>query len=67
MGGETGEGVVTVARLPADPATRLALRRVLRHRMARDPVDAADDAALLAGKLDQRVKGLGHVFDHRDV
>lgn len=46
----------TVEGLLADPATSLALRRVLFDWAGRDPVDAANEAACLAEALDRRVR-----------
>lgn len=44
----------TVADLLVDPAARFALKDVIRAWEARDPVDAARDARVLADLLERR-------------
>jgi len=44
----------TIGALLADPAVRTPVKQVLRAWAARDPLDAAEDAALLALALERR-------------
>jgi hypothetical protein len=53
----TFEGVIpTVEALQADPSTSYWLRKALAEAMQRDPVDAANDAALLSLALARRAE-----------
>ena len=42
----------------ADPAASFWLRAALRSALARDPVDAANDAEVLARLLDRRCRSI---------
>lgn len=44
----------TIGELLADPSVRHSLKAVLREWTSRDPVDAAEDAGLLALALERR-------------
>lgn len=46
-----------------DPAASLWLRNTLRTALVRDPVDAANDAEVLARLLDRRCRSILSQFD----
>jgi hypothetical protein len=46
-----------------DPAASLWLRNALRAALVRDPVDAANDAEVLARLLDRRCRSILSQFD----
>ena len=46
-----------------DPAASLWLRNALRAALIRDPVDAANDAEVLARLLDRRCRSILSQFD----
>ena len=46
-----------------DPASSLWLRNALRTALVRDPVDAANDAEVLARLLDRRCRSILGQFD----
>lgn len=48
----------TIEGVLADPAASFWLKNALRSALQRDPVDAANDAEVLAKLLDQRCKKL---------
>lgn len=54
----TGRPEREVDRILRDPAASRPLRRVLQDWLARDPVDAASDAAVLAEVLGRRADAL---------
>ena len=50
--------IPSVEEIFSDPAATLWLRQALRTALSRDPVDAANDAELLARILDRRCREL---------
>ncbi len=49
-------GPVTSQQIMSDPSASTWLKNCLQSAMQRDPVDAANDAQVLAAVLDQRAK-----------
>ena len=47
-----------IEEILADPAASFWLRAALRSALARDPVDAANDAEVLARLLDRRCRSI---------
>ena len=47
-----------IEEILADPAASFWLRAALRSAVARDPVDAANDAEVLARLLDRRCRSI---------
>ena len=47
-----------IAEVLADPAASFWLKDALRSALLRDPVDAANDAEILAQLLDQRCEAI---------
>lgn len=54
--GGAAEPFVEAEQVVGDPAASLWLKNALRAALARDPVDAANDAEVLARLLDQRCR-----------
>ena len=52
------ETAARIARVLTDPAVSDWLKSALRSALERDPVDAVNDALLLARVLDERVREL---------
>lgn len=48
----------TIEEVLRDPAASLWLKNALRSALARDPVDAANDAEILARLLDRRCRSI---------
>ena len=53
----------TIEEVLRDPAASLWLRNALRAALVRDPVDAANDAEILARLLDRRCRSIRCQFD----
>lgn len=53
----------TISRVLEDPSTSFWLRAALLSCLSRDPVDAANDAEVLALLLTERCRGLLQDFD----
>lgn len=58
---------VTIEQVLKDPACSSWFRNALKSALDRDPVDAANDAALLYRLLDRRCHEIHEQFDARDV
>ena len=48
----------TIEEVLGDPAASFWLKNALRSALARDPVDAANDAEILARLLDRRCRSI---------
>lgn len=48
----------TIEKILADPAASFWLKRAVRSALSRDPVDAANDADVLARLLESRCRSL---------
>lgn len=55
---ENGVPKLTIEGVLADPAASFWLKDALRSALERDPVDAANDTAVLASLLDERCRKL---------
>lgn len=54
--GQQPDDLPTIERVLADPAASDWLKTALRSALSRDPVDAANDAEVLAKLLDHRCR-----------
>ena len=57
--------VPTIADVLADPAASFWLKNALKTALARDPVDAANDAEMLLKLLDARLRILPEIASSR--
>jgi hypothetical protein len=63
MKNDLPDDLPSIEEVLRDPAASLWLRNALRAALVRDPVDAANDAELLAWLLDRRCRSILSQFD----
>ena len=63
MKNDLPDDLPSMAEVLRDPAASLWLRNALRAALVRDPVDAANDADVLARLLDRRCRSILSQFD----
>ena len=63
MKNDLPDDLPSIEEVLRDPAASLWLRNALRAALVRDPVDAANDAEVLARLLDRRCRSLLSQFD----
>jgi len=63
MKNDMPDDLPSIEAVLCDPAASLWLRNALRAALVRDPVDAANDAEVLARLLDRRCRSIFNQFD----
>jgi hypothetical protein len=63
MTNDLPDDLPSIEEVLRDPAASLWLRNALRAALIRDPVDAANDAEVLARLLDRRCRSILSQFD----
>lgn len=63
MTNDLPDDLPSIEEVLRDPAASLWLRNALRAALVRDPVDAANDAEVLARLLDRRCRSILSQFD----
>ena len=63
MKNDLPDDLPSIEEVLRDPAASLWLRNALRAALVRDPVDAANDAEVLAQLLDRRCRSILSQFD----
>jgi hypothetical protein len=63
MKNDLPDDLPSIEEVLRDPAASLWLRNALRAALVRDPVDAANDAEVLARLLDRRCRSILSQFD----
>ena len=63
MKNDLPDDLPSIEEVLRDPAASLWLRNALRAALVRDPVDAANDAEVLARLLDRRCRSILSEFD----